>query len=115
MANTDSLTGVSNKHAFSGAEASIDKKMRDCSIEKLAIIVGDVNGLKIVIDTKGHSAGDKLIKDAAVLLSEYYSEGIIYRIGGDEQDKNRLIYKIYYDILHELFIKTVRCIRYPAG
>ena len=113
MANTDSLTGVSNKHAFSGAEASIDKKIRDCSIEKLAIIVGDVNGLKIVNDTKGHAAGDKLIKDAAVLLSEYFSEGIIYRIGGDEfaivvQEKG-------YDSLNEVIERFNRKVEENIG
>ena len=40
--------------------------------------------LKIVNDTKGHAAGDKLIKDASALLREYFVHGTVYRTGGDE-------------------------------
>ncbi|MCR5339216.1 MAG: diguanylate cyclase [Lachnospiraceae bacterium] len=42
--------------------------LRKLSKDKLAVIVCDVNGLKHVNDTKGHAAGDQLIKDASNLL-----------------------------------------------
>ena len=84
MANTDSLTGIRNKHAYSEAEAYLNQKIRQNEIEKLALVVCDINGLKIVNDTLGHAAGDKLIKDACSLICEHFTHGAVYRIGGDE-------------------------------
>ena len=84
MANTDSLTGLRNKHAFSEYETSLDKSIRDKAIENVAVVVCDINGLKHVNDTLGHAAGDKLIKDASVMLCEYFSHGAVFRTGGDE-------------------------------
>ncbi|MBP5533371.1 MAG: diguanylate cyclase [Lachnospiraceae bacterium] len=84
MANTDSLTGLRNKHAFSGYEATLDESIRNKTIENIAVIVCDINGLKHVNDTLGHDAGDKLIKDASVMLCEYFRHGAVFRTGGDE-------------------------------
>ncbi len=84
MANTDSLTGVRNKHAYSEAEAYLNQRIRLNEIDKLALVVCDINGLKIVNDTLGHAAGDKLIKDACALICEHFTHGAVYRIGGDE-------------------------------
>ena len=100
MANTDSMTGVRNKHAYSENEAELNQKIRDGQIEKLAVAVCDINGLKHVNDTEGHAAGDKLIKDACALICEYYTHGAVFRIGGDEfvvllQDKG-------YDTMQEV-------------
>ena len=84
MANTDSLTGVRSKHAYSEAETYLNQKIRQNEIDKLALVVCDINGLKIVNDTLGHAAGDKLIKDACSLICEHFTHGAVYRIGGDE-------------------------------
>lgn len=84
MANTDSMTGVRNKHAYSEDEAALNRKIMGKEMEKLAVVVCDINGLKVINDTKGHAAGDKLIKDASALLCEYFIHGAVYRIGGDE-------------------------------
>ena len=35
-------------------------------------------------DNKGHSAGDKLIRDAAKILKKVFPDQEIYRAGGDE-------------------------------
>ena len=64
MASTDSMTGVRNKHAYSETEAYLNHRIRQNDIEKLAVVVCDINGLKLINDTQGHAAGDKLIKDA---------------------------------------------------
>ena len=84
MATTDSMTGVRNKHAYSEAESHLNTKIRHKEIHKLAVVVCDINGLKIVNDTLGHAAGDKLIKDACSMICEYFTHGAVYRIGGDE-------------------------------
>jgi diguanylate cyclase (GGDEF)-like protein len=44
----------------------------------------DVNGLKVVNDTKGHIAGDELLKDVSKTLVEIFRGHEIYRVGGDE-------------------------------
>ncbi|MCR5733304.1 MAG: diguanylate cyclase [Lachnospiraceae bacterium] len=85
MANIDSLTGVRNKHAFSDYERMINGKIQEeGKREKIAVLVCDVNGLKHVNDTKGHAAGDQLIKDATALICEHFVHGAVFRIGGDE-------------------------------
>ena len=84
MANTDSLTGVRNKHAYSENEIAINQKIQAGELEKLAVVVGDINGLKYVNDTQGHAAGDQLIKDACALICEYFTHGAVFRVGGDE-------------------------------
>ena len=52
--------------------------------KNLGIIFSDLNGLKTMNDNHGHSAGDKLIKDAANILKEIFPNQEIYRAGGDE-------------------------------
>ena len=52
--------------------------------KNIGIIFADLNGLKTMNDNNGHSAGDKLIKDAAAILKEVFPEAEIYRAGGDE-------------------------------
>ena len=84
MANTDSLTGIRNKHAYAENEALINQQIQSGTIEKLAVVIGDVNGLKYVNDTQGHAAGDQLIKDASEMLCKAFSHGAVFRIGGDE-------------------------------
>ena len=106
MANTDSLTGVRNKHAYSENETALDKKIQAGELEKLAVVVCDINGLKIVNDTQGHAAGDQLIKNACAMICEYFSHGAVFRIGGDEfvvllQGKG-------YDTMYEVIDKLNR-------
>lgn len=84
MANTDSMTGVRNKHAYSDTEQALNRRIMENEIRELAVVVCDINGLKHVNDTKGHAAGDKLIMDASAMICEYFTHGAVYRIGGDE-------------------------------
>ncbi len=84
MANTDSLTGIRNKHAFTDMENSLNERIKSGELKELAVVVCDINGLKYVNDTLGHAAGDKLIKDGSDLLCEHFKNGSVFRIGGDE-------------------------------
>ncbi len=84
MANTDSMTGIRNKHAYLETENQLNGRIREGLIDKLALVACDINGLKYVNDTKGHAAGDRLIKDASDLICDYFSHGSVYRTGGDE-------------------------------
>jgi len=52
---------------------------------KVALVVCDVDGLKLVNNTMGHNMGDALLMVAARILKESFQpEGIVARIGGDE-------------------------------
>lgn len=74
----DGLTGVYNRNKFNSV---IDEKNK-CFIDT-GVVYFDINGLKEVNDTEGHSAGDLLIKNAAKCIDEIF-KGHTYRIGGDE-------------------------------
>jgi diguanylate cyclase (GGDEF)-like protein len=53
--------------------------------QPVSMLMLDVNGLKMVNDTWGHSAGDVLLRDTATILTRAMrGEDIIARIGGDE-------------------------------
>jgi diguanylate cyclase (GGDEF)-like protein/PAS domain S-box-containing protein len=77
----DALTGLYNRGFFT-AEMDRFGKSRDYPV---TIIMADVDGLKILNDTKGHIAGDQLlIYSAQILHSAFRKEDIIARLGGDE-------------------------------
>ena len=84
MANTDAMTGVRNKYAYSEREASVNQKIKTGEIQKVAVVVCDINGLKAVNDSQGHAKGDQLIKDACKMICRQFSHGTVFRIGGDE-------------------------------
>ncbi|MBP5158682.1 MAG: GGDEF domain-containing protein [Lachnospiraceae bacterium] len=85
MANTDSMTGVRNKHAYTEYQDHIDSLIRSGEVDKkIAVVMCDINGLKYVNDTKGHAAGDKLIQDASALICRHFDHGAVFRVGGDE-------------------------------
>ncbi|MDK2986851.1 MAG: hypothetical protein PWQ96_2496 [Clostridia bacterium] len=77
----DSLTGLYNRR-FMKEEI----KRLDMSRElPLAVIMCDVNGLKLANDVFGHEEGDRLLKKAAEVIKECCrKEDIIARWGGDE-------------------------------
>ena len=77
----DKLTGLYNRAFF-------EEEMKRLDTERnlpMSIIMGDTNGLKLINDVFGHSAGDRLIKSTADILSNSCRQGdIIARWGGDE-------------------------------
>ena len=84
IAYRDALTGVKSKYAYTEEESAIEESMRDGSIGELGILVCDVNNLKYVNDTFGHSAGDEYIRTACKLVCDLYDHSPVFRIGGDE-------------------------------
>ncbi|MEG1131570.1 MAG: diguanylate cyclase [Romboutsia sp.] len=81
LSYTDSLTKVYNRACF-------EEKINELNKEKylpIGIIMGDVNGLKLVNDTFGHLEGDRLLVEIANILKLVASkEDFIFRWGGDE-------------------------------
>jgi len=84
MASRDALTGVKNKHAYAMAEDELDHQINAGTNPDFAVVVCDINGLKTVNDTFGHSAGDEFIKAACHLICTVFKHSPVFRIGGDE-------------------------------
>lgn len=83
MSNVDSLTGVKNRNSMNSRVDWNTEGLMPVQIP-YGIVFTDLNGLKLCNDTKGHKAGDELLKNAAALLKEIFGNDEIYRSGGDE-------------------------------
>ena len=83
LAYVDSLTGVKNKHAYEDTAGYIDAQIKSGTAE-FAIIMCDLNYLKLINDTRGHQAGDIALKRAAKILCNAFPMSTVFRIGGDE-------------------------------
>ena len=85
MARLDELTGVRNKNAFMEYISSIDEKLEGgMDQEPFAIVMCDVNDLKLINDTRGHSFGDEVIQRASRMVCGVFAHSPVFRVGGDE-------------------------------
>ena len=84
QAYTDALTGVKSKLAYSDKVQQLDKALENGVLDKLAIVVFDLNNLKRINDTLGHDVGDEMIISACRLICKVFDHSPVYRIGGDE-------------------------------
>ena len=79
---TDTLTGTLSRYAYSCDLRTLEAEGVP---QDLAVFSIDVNGLKDINDTRGHAAGDELIRGAATCIQNAFgSFGRTYRTGGDE-------------------------------
>jgi len=77
----DHLTDLYNRRFF---EAEMERLDTERNLP-ITIIMGDVNGLKLINDSFGHSVGDELlIRIAKKLKKSFRADDIIARVGGDE-------------------------------
>ncbi len=85
QATTDSLTGLPNRFACSILLDNLVKKG-----ERFALVSVDLNNFKIINDTMGHDAGDKMLIEIANRWKEIANtnktstQDFIARLGGDE-------------------------------
>ncbi|MCY6369430.1 diguanylate cyclase domain-containing protein [Clostridium ganghwense] len=83
MSIHDNLTGLNNRNYF-------ENELKQCqnAIENLshfAMVICDLDGLKLINDTLGHSVGDEYLCTVAnILRSCFREQDVIARIGGDE-------------------------------
>jgi len=77
----DVLTGLYNRAYFEEELKRLDTERQ----LPLTIVMGDVNGLKLMNDAYGHDKGDTLLKKISAILQESFrKEDIVSRWGGDE-------------------------------
>ncbi len=83
IAYQDALTGVKNKAAY-------DKKLEALNWDILnysaafALVMVDLNYLKIINDRYGHDKGNEYIKGSCLIMCSVFHHSPVYRIGGDE-------------------------------
>ena len=81
LSSKDMLTGVMNRNEMNNY---VEELTEDSTKQNIGVLFADLNGLKVVNDSEGHTAGDTLLKNAASALMELFSTRDIFRAGGDE-------------------------------
>lgn len=77
---TDALTGLGNRARFNDVAARYDRS----DLDRWALLLIDVDDLKVINDTFGHRAGDRLICVVAARVAAIAGPGCAFRLGGDE-------------------------------
>jgi diguanylate cyclase (GGDEF)-like protein len=82
QANSDVLTGLSNRSAFN---EHLRSKLATACHPPVAVLFIDLDDFKTVNDSLGHSAGDELLQIVAQRLrAAVRSDEMVARLGGDE-------------------------------
>lgn len=79
MSFEDLLTGLFNRNKYHQSINHFNEK----TVRHIGVACFDLNGLKMMNDSQGHSAGDRLLCCAAEHFKRVFP-GKAYRIGGDE-------------------------------
>ncbi len=86
LAFHDPLTGLLNRRALDERAALLFDVTPGTDLP-VTVVVVDINGLKLVNDSLGHSAGDELIRSVARALERQFAPfpgTLLSRVGGDE-------------------------------
>jgi diguanylate cyclase (GGDEF)-like protein len=81
LAYIDTLTGLDNRASCERLTNRVQNGQADMDI---AVIMFDMNDLKLTNDFFGHQGGDKIITAFAEALKESAEDGFVGRYGGDE-------------------------------
>ena len=83
LSSRDMLTGIMNRNEMNNYVDALSG-LPERSAKPAGVIFADLNGLKRINDSKGHAAGDVLLRNAASALRELFDAEQIFRAGGDE-------------------------------
>ena len=80
----DALTHVRNKAGYEQWERKINEAIKLGEQGPFAVVVCDINDLKIVNDQFGHKEGDVCIQNCSSKICNVFSHSPVFRVGGDE-------------------------------
>ena len=83
LSSKDMLTGIMNRNEMNNYVDALSV-LPEKAVKPAGVIFADLNGLKRINDSKGHKAGDVLLRNAASALRELFDAEQIFRAGGDE-------------------------------
>jgi diguanylate cyclase (GGDEF)-like protein len=84
LALHDELTGLPNRRLFAD-RLSLAIERADRMRSRLALLILDLNGFKIINDTMGHQAGDQVLREVSShLRKSVRASDTLARLGGDE-------------------------------
>ena len=121
IAETDLNVGLKNRNAY-------ESQMRDypmhCS-STLSCVYLDVNGLHELNNTRGHAAGDEMLKTVAAKVRDIFGKEYSYRVGGDEfvafamdksaEEMRALIHKLVQEVDEAGYSVAVGTATHSAG
>lgn len=84
QAYVDSLTGLGNELSYIEQREYLDKKIKNQEDIEFAIVMLDVNNVKLTNDTYGHIYGCSMIVETGHYLRRIFGSSKLYHIGGDE-------------------------------
>ena len=85
QANSDRLTGLSNRHAGEEALHALWQQARLDDGRGFSVILADIDHFKRLNDTHGHLAGDRVLRAVARCLAEHSrNDDLAVRWGGEE-------------------------------
>ena len=83
LAHQDSLTHVKNKTAYDKYVEVLNAKIKG-ETARFAIVMIDLNHLKMINDTYGHERGNDYLMGSCNIICDIYQHSPVFRIGGDE-------------------------------
>ena len=83
IAYQDALTHVNNKAAYDKKVEMLNSKIYGMKAE-FAIVMADLNHLKMINDQYGHDKGNEYLVGSCKLICDVFAHSPVYRVGGDE-------------------------------
>ncbi len=86
VAYTDALTNMKNRAAYERFTRRQVLNHRKNPGAQFIFVMLDINGFKNINDTKGHAAGDEILKQVGAFITEFFERYNCesFRFGGDE-------------------------------
>jgi diguanylate cyclase (GGDEF)-like protein len=84
LATTDPLTGLSTRRGYRLLAEQMEKELRR-NPQPVAVLMADIDRFKTINDSRGHTAGDVVLRAVGLALrKELRASDIVCRWGGDE-------------------------------
>lgn len=107
LSNEDALTNLFNRNYYNNYLSELERK----NLTSIGVFFCDLDNLKEINDTYGHSIGDRMLKKIASVLKRIFPNDKICRIGGDEfiviiiditkKKFTELLNRLYLDLMNE--------------